>query len=156
MPTSRSNTKEKKVKQAFKLIALIIFVGNFGLWAQQEPPSSVQKPPDNTKVNQRDRDQAEPTADQQKENKSDRELARQVRRALVKDKSLSTYAHNIKVIAQNGIVTLRGPVHSDQEKQAVEAKAAEAVGGAEKIKSEIDVSNKQASKKPPAAKTDNQ
>ena len=93
-------------------------------------------------MNQRDRNQNEPTADQQKENSSDRVLAQQVRRALVKDKSLSTYAHNIKVIAQNGIVTLKGPVHSDQEKQAIESKAAEAAGGADKIKSEIDVVNK--------------
>lgn len=96
---------------------------------------------DNTKINQRDRNQNEPTADQQKENPSDRALAQQVRRAIVKDKSLSTYAHNIKVIAQNGVVILKGPVHSDQEKQAIEAKAAEAAGGADKIKSEIDVSN---------------
>ena len=93
-------------------------------------------------MNQRDRNQNEPTADQQKENSSDRTLAQQVRRALVKDKSLSTYAHNIKVIAQDGVVTLKGPVHSDQEKQAIEAKAAEVAGGADKIKSEIDVSNK--------------
>ena len=99
-------------------------------------------PADNTKTNQRDRSANEPTADQQKENGSDRALAQQVRRALVKDKSLSTYAHNIKVIAQDGVVTLKGPVHSDQEKQAIEAKAAEAAGGADKIKSEIDVSSK--------------
>jgi osmotically-inducible protein OsmY len=105
-------------------------------------------------VNQRDRDKSQPTAEQQKETKSDRELARQVRRSLVKDKSLSTYAHNIKVIARDGMVTLKGPVHSDQEKQAVEAKAAEAAGGSDKIKSEIEVGDQQASKskKPSAGK----
>jgi hyperosmotically inducible periplasmic protein len=113
------------------------------VWAQQEQPATgSQTPADNTKVNQRDRNQNEPTADQQKENSSDRALAQQVRRALVKDKSLSTYAHNIKVIAQDGVVTLKGPVHSDQEKQAIEAKAAEIAGGADKIKSEIDVASK--------------
>ena len=145
------------VKHVFKLIAFIILLGNFGLmWAQQAPPAGAQMPADNTKVNQRDRDKAEPTADQQKENKSDRELAREVRRALVKDKSLSTYAHNVKVIAQNGVITLKGPVRSDQEKQAVEAKAAEAAGGADKVKSEIEVSSKQAGEKPSAIKTDQQ
>jgi len=56
------------------------------------------------------RSQNEPTADQQKENQSDRELTAKVRQALVKDKSLSTYAHNVKIIAQDGIVTLKGPV----------------------------------------------
>ena len=131
------------MKQFLRFLTLIIFVSAMGMvWAQQEPATSGQQPSDNTKINQRDRNQSEPTADQQKENGSDRALAQQVRRALVKDKSLSTYAHNIKVIAQNGVVTLKGPVHSDQEKQAIEAKAAEAAGGPDKIKSEIDVSNK--------------
>ncbi len=130
------------MKQFLRFLALIMSVSAMGMvWAQQEPATTGQ-PPDNTKVNQRDRNQTEPTADQQKENSSDRVLAKQVRRALVKDKSLSTYAHNIKVIAENGVVTLKGPVHSDQEKQAIEAKAAEAAGGADKIKSEIDVANK--------------
>jgi osmotically-inducible protein OsmY len=113
------------------------------IWAQQEQPATgSQTPADNTKTNQRDRNQNEPTADQQKENGSDRALAQQVRRALVKDKSLSTYAHNIKVIAQDGVVTLKGPVHSDQERQAIEAKAAQVAGGTDKVKSEIDITNK--------------
>ena len=131
------------MKQSLRFLTLIICLGAMGLvWAQQEPATSGQQPADNTKINQRDRNQNEPTADQQKENGSDRVLAQQVRRALVKDKALSTYAHNIKVIAQDGVVTLKGPVHSEQEKQAIEAKAAEAAGGPDKIKSEIDVSNK--------------
>lgn len=137
------------VKRALNVIALLCVLSSFGLVsAQQDQSGAAQVPPDNTKVNQRDRDKAEPTADQQKENQSDRELARQVRRALVKDKSLSTYAHNVKVIAQNGVVTLKGAVRSDQEKQAVEAKAAEAAGGADKIKSEINVSNQEDGEKP--------
>lgn len=131
------------MKQSLRFLTLIICTSAMGMvWAQQEPATSGQQPADNTKINQRDRNQNEPTADQQKENGSDRVLAQQVRRALVKDKSLSSYAHNIKVIAQNGVVTLKGPVHSEQEKQAIEAKAAEAVGGPDKIKSEIDVINK--------------
>jgi hyperosmotically inducible periplasmic protein len=135
--------EEIPVKQLLRLLTLIISVSATGVvWAQQEPATSGQQSADNTKINQRDRNQNEPTADQQKENDSDRLLAQQVRRGLVKDKSLSTYAHNIKVIAQNGVVTLKGPVHSDQEKQAIEAKAAEAAGGPDKIKSEIDVVNK--------------
>jgi hyperosmotically inducible periplasmic protein len=124
------------------------------LWAQQDQPADAQAPADNTKVNQRDREKTEPTADQQKENNSDRELARQVRRALVKDKSLSTHAHNIKVIARDGVVTLKGPVRSDEEKQAVEAKAAEAAGGTDKIKSEVEVSAKKIDEKPSANKSD--
>lgn len=101
--------------------------------AQDQPAK-----PDNTKVNKRDRSKHEPTADQQKENKSDREIAREIRHAIVSDKSLSTYAHNIKVIAQNGSVTLKGPVHSEEEKKAIEAKATE-VAGQRTVKNEISV-----------------
>ena len=143
------------MKRVFRLITLLIVLGSLGiLWAQQDQPADAQAPADNTKVNQRDREKTEPTADQQKENKSDRELARQVRRALVKDKSLSTYAHNVRVIARDGVVTLKGPVRSDEEKQAVEAKAAEAAGGSDKIKSQIEVSAKTADEKPSANKSD--
>ena len=129
------------MKTKLLLLQFVVF-GVLGLaWAQQDSATPSQAPPDNTKVNQRDRNKSEPTADQQKENKSDRELARQVRRALVQDKTLSTYAHNVKVVAQNGMVTLKGPVHSDQEKQAVEAKAAE-IAGADKITNQIEVKSK--------------
>ena len=98
--------------------------------------------PDNTKVNQRDQNQAAPTADQQKANKADQETTRQIRRAVVQDKSLSTYAHNVKIISQNGMVTLKGPVRSDQEKSAIEAKAAEIVGK-NNVTSELEVKPKQ-------------
>jgi hyperosmotically inducible periplasmic protein len=94
--------------------------------------------PDNTRVNQADRAPGAVTADQQKNNKTDKETTRQIRKALVGDKSLSTYAHNVKVISQNGTVTLKGPVKTDDEKKAVESKAAE-VAGASNIKSEITV-----------------
>lgn len=91
--------------------------------------SSAQTPAaDNTKVNKRDRSKAEPTADQAKEGRSDRETMREIRKAVVDDKSLSTYAHNVKIIAQDGKVTLKGPVHSEEEKKAIEAKAIEVAG----------------------------
>ena len=90
--------------------------------------SEAQAPADNTKVNKRDRAKGEATADQQKENSSDREITQKIRRALMDDKTLSTYAHNVKVIAQDGQVTLKGPVRTEEEKQAVEAKATEVAG----------------------------
>ena len=96
---------------------------------------------DNTKVNQRDRNKSEPTADQQKETPADRQLTQQIRKAIVKDKSLSTYGHNVKIITQNGMVTLKGPVKSEEEKQAIETKAAE-IAGADKVTSEIQVASK--------------
>lgn len=93
---------------------------------------------DNTKVNKRDRSKAEPTADQQKEGTSDRDLTKKIRQALMDDKSLSTYAHNIKIVTQNGKVTLKGPVHTEDEKKAIEAKAAE-IAGAGNVTNDISV-----------------
>lgn len=107
-----------------------------GVASSSLPAQTAQ--PDNTKVNKRDRAKEAPTADQQKENKSDRELTRDIRKAVVADKSLSTYAHNVKIIAQNGTVTLKGPVHTEEEKKAIVAKATEVVG-ASNVKDEITV-----------------
>jgi hyperosmotically inducible periplasmic protein len=116
------------------LLSSLLSVGS--LSAQQSPA-----PADNTTVNQRDRNSNEPTADQQKNNLSDRDITQQIRRAIIKDKSLSTYAHNVKVITQNGQVTLKGPVRSDEEKRAIEAKATE-IAGENKVTSELDIKPK--------------
>jgi hyperosmotically inducible periplasmic protein len=105
-------------------------------FAQQ--PATQSDTSDNTKVNKRDRTTSEPTADQGKNNTSDRERMRQIRRAIVADKSLSTYAHNIKIISQGGKVTLKGPVHTEEEKKAIEAKATE-IAGAGNVTDEITV-----------------
>lgn len=98
--------------------------------------------PDDTKINQRDRNSNEATADQQKMNPGDRETTKQIRQAIVKDKTLSTYGHNIKIVTQNGMVTLKGPVRSQEEKKAIEAKAAE-IAGPDKVTNELDVKPKQ-------------
>jgi hyperosmotically inducible protein len=116
-------------------------LGGTLVMAQQPASQDPAAPADNTKVNQRDRNPSEPTADQQKDNRSDLEITQQIRQAIMKDKSLSTYAHNVKIITQNGQVTLKGPVRSDEEKQAVEAKAAE-VAGADKVTSDLDIKPK--------------
>ena len=71
-----------------------------------------------------------PTAGQQKETKADRDLAKTIRKSVVADKSLSTYAHNVKIIVQDGAVTLKGPVRSEDEKRAVEAKVKESAPSA--------------------------
>ena len=82
--------------------------------------------------------QPQPTADQSKNKKSDVKLAAQIRREIVHDKSLSTYAHNVKIVAQDGKVTLRGPVKDDAEKTAIEQKAT-AIAGAGNVTNELTV-----------------
>jgi hyperosmotically inducible periplasmic protein len=85
---------------------------------------------DNSATNKSDRKAGAVTADQQKNNQSDLETSRQIRRAIMADKSLSTYAHNIKIVTQQGKVTLRGPVRTEAEKETVQAKATEVAGAA--------------------------
>ena len=87
--------------------------------------ASQHAAPDNSKQN---RDEAGPTADQDKMSRSDRTLTQIIRKALHRDRSLSHEAHNIKIFMQNGKVMLRGPVRSEDEKSNVEGKAASAVG----------------------------
>jgi osmotically-inducible protein OsmY len=102
---------------------------------------SQQPAPDNTKMNKGDANSSQTTADQQKENQSDRQITQQIRKSLMNDKALSTYAHNIKIVAQNGTVTLKGPVRSEDEKQAIEQKAAEVVGK-DKVTNDLSVKPK--------------
>jgi len=108
--------------------------------------AGAQTSADNTKVNKRDRAKGAATADQQKENASDREITQKIRRALMEDKTLSTYAHNVKVIAQHGQVTLKGPVRTEDEKRTVEAKATE-VAGAGRVTNQISIAPSKDSKK---------
>jgi len=56
----------------------------------------------------------------------------------VKDKSLSTYAHNIKIITQDGKVTLKGPVRSEEEKASIESKAV-AIAGQNNVTNQLEV-----------------
>jgi hyperosmotically inducible protein len=111
------------------------------LVAQQATNQDAPASADNTKTNQRDQNPNEATADQQKDNRSDRDITQQIRRAIMNDKSLSTYAHNVKIITQDGQVTLKGPVRSEDEKKAVEAKATE-IAGENKVSNELDIKAK--------------
>ena len=96
---------------------------------------SQQTAPDNTKKN---KDQTSPTADQQKINPADRAITQKIRKAVHGDTSLSTYAHNIKIITQDGKVTLRGPVRSENEKNNLQAKAV-TVAGQENVTNQLEI-----------------
>jgi osmotically-inducible protein OsmY len=106
------------------------------VYAQSTDP---QTKPENTALNKRDQSPNEATADQQKMNAADRALTAKIRRAVVADKSLSTYAHNVKIISQNGTVTLKGPVRSDDEAKSIRAKATDGAGSPDKIVNQMSV-----------------
>ena len=94
-----------------------------------------QSAPDNTAKN---KNQTSPTADQQKSNPTDRAMTQKIRKAIIADKSLSTYAHNVKIVSQEGQVTLRGPVRSEDEKSSVYAKAV-TVAGPDHVTNQLEV-----------------
>jgi hyperosmotically inducible protein len=129
-------------------LPLVTIWSSCALLLLASPTAAQQSRPDNTKVNAGDHAQSQPTADQQKNNRSDLDLTRRIRRALVADKSLSTSAHNVKIITQNGKVTLRGPVRTDQEKATIQAKAVEVAGAPNVINEVSIVPAKPTTKKP--------
>ena len=102
--------------------------------APQAFAQTAQTAPDNSNQN---KNHAE-TADNQANAKSDRLTTQKIRKAIMADKSLSTYAHNVKILTVDGAVTLKGPVQSEDEKQKVASEAASVVS-ADKITNELTV-----------------
>jgi len=125
------------MSQRLLTFASLVVLGAGGLTLGQSAAQDPAPAGDNSGAN-KDRGK---TADQQKENQADREITRQIRKSLMADKSLSTYAHNVKIITTNGMVTLRGPVRSDDEKSSIESKA-KTVAGVNDVKNELTVVTK--------------
>jgi osmotically-inducible protein OsmY len=107
----------------------------------QSAVAQTAPPADNTKSNQTDPSNKEVTADDQKENATDRGIVSRIRKSLMAEKNLSTYAHNVKIVAVDGHVTLNGVVRSDEEKRKV-ASLAEEVAGKENVVNDLKVSPK--------------
>jgi hyperosmotically inducible periplasmic protein len=122
-----------KFVRLFGLLTLCLFASSLPSLAAK-PQSSSQTAPDNSDQNKNQHG----TADNQSNATSDRQLTARIRKALISDKSLSTYAHNIKIITVNGSVTLKGPVKSEDEKQKVITDATSVVS-ADKITSQLTV-----------------
>jgi hyperosmotically inducible protein len=116
-----------RYSRAVHFLTLVAVAGGLTVFAAGQQP-------DNTKVNKNET----PTADQAKNNAPDRDVMQKIRQAVMDDKSLSTYAHNVKIIAKSGKVTLKGPVRSEEEKKSVAAKAEE-VAGAGNVINELTV-----------------
>jgi hyperosmotically inducible periplasmic protein len=109
------------------------------VFAQDAAPAPVKSTAaDNTRVNVRDKEHDTLTPMDQPNNAEDIKVAAAVRRSLTKDDSLSTMAHNIKLVAAGGVVTLRGPVASEAEKSKVEQLAA-ASPGVSSVQNHLDI-----------------
>jgi hyperosmotically inducible periplasmic protein len=124
------------LKQCVLTLALSLsLLGLASVTMAQNPTPAA---PDNSGVNVRDRNPEAMTAGQQSNAKGDVELTRRIRRAVVKDNSLSMMAHNVKIISANGSVILRGPVKTEEEKAAI-ARKAQAIAGADKVDNQLEV-----------------
>jgi hyperosmotically inducible protein len=104
------------------------------------PQSSAAVEPDNSGRNVRDRNEAAKTPADQSENEADRTITQNIRKALTDDDSLSTNAKNVKIITNDGTVTLRGPVKSEKEKADIEAKAKQ-VAGVKSVDNQLEVAS---------------
>lgn len=95
---------------------------------------------DNTDVNERDRSRSAVTPMDQGESEADRTITQQIRQAVMRDKSLSFNAKNVKIITLNHQVTLRGPVKSAAERTAIES-AAKQVAGVSSVENQLEIAN---------------
>lgn len=121
------------MRTAGKLLNWVLALSCASALATEKPPDAAKAVPasqgitsprvDNTSINERDKGGATKTPQDQTNQAHDRELLAAVRRAIVGDKSLSTMAHNVKVLVEGGAVTLRGPVKNGDEKAKVESLA---------------------------------
>ena len=129
-----------KFVKSFSALGATLFLGASLLAGV--PQSGQQPAPDNTKNNQGDASQGAMTSDQQKMNPADRNTTRQIRKSIMADQALSSYAHNIKIITRDGKVTLKGPVRTEEDKASIEAKAV-AVAGADNVTNKLEIAPKQ-------------
>lgn len=127
----------RKVALASWAVAASLCIGLSSVSAQDTTPSPATSA-SNTGVNQRDRDSHNATPMDQPNDKADIDLVAHVRKAIMKDGSLSTNAHNVKIVAASGVVTLRGPVRNDTERSKVEALAS-GVDGVQRVDNQLDI-----------------
>ena len=122
------------------LLSTVLIVGCSKNRSEDKQVSQTAVEPDNSGRNVRDRDDQNKTTGDQSENEADRTITQNIRRAVTADDSLSTNAKNVKIITNNGTVTLRGPVKSEKEKAEIEAKAKQ-VAGVKRVDNQLEIAS---------------
>jgi len=130
----------KHIPVFFLLAGLAIIGCNKDRAQSNQGSQSAAVEPDNTGRNVRDRNEATKTPGDQSENEADRTITQNIRKAITGDDSLSTNAKNVKIITNDGTVTLRGPVKSEKEKADIEAKAKQ-VAGVKNVDNQLEVAS---------------
>lgn len=129
-------------KTALLLAMTLVTLGGSAGLAQADsdknPTPAAQVAPDNTGRNVRDRGGDTLTPADQSERAADVDLTQRIRKAVTADDSLSTTAKNVKIITVNGVVTLRGPVKSEQEREKIAA-TAQQIAGVKQVDNQLEV-----------------
>jgi len=120
----------------------VLIVGSLALalTAASSVARAENYPADNTGKNVRDRSGNTMTAGDQSEDTGDVKITQQIRKAVVSDDSLSTDAHNVKIITTGGVVTLRGPVANAAEKAKITA-TAQKIAGVKHVNNQLEVAS---------------
>ena len=121
-----------------KLAVVMLLVG--GLAVSVASVRAESYPADNSGKNVRDRKDAAVTSGDQSNSQSDLKITQEIRQAVIADKDLSMNAHNVKIITSNGVVTLRGPVKSSEEKAKIGTKAKQ-VAGVTQVHNQIEIAS---------------
>ena len=120
------------------LLSMALIIGCSKNRSEDKQVSQNAAEPDNSGRNVRDRNDQNKTSGDQSENEADRTITQNVRQAVTSDDSLSTNAKNVKIVTNDGIVTLRGPVKSENEKAQIESKAKQ-VAGVKRVDNQLEV-----------------
>lgn len=132
-------SKKWSISKAQIFSVLLVTMGLVTIQAQITPSDNSKVEADNTAVNKRDRQNKKLTADDQaKASRADEEITRRIREELTRNDELSSYAQNVKIITMSGVVTLRGPVKTQQERDWI-VNAAQKVSGVRTIQNELEV-----------------
>lgn len=123
------------MKQLITISALAFVMGSTAFAAN---PSPGTVPADNTGKNARDTDRSITPLDQSKGTKADVEITRKIRDQITSTDGISTNGKNVKIITLSGVVTLRGPVESQSEKDAI-AKVAMQTAGVTRVDNALEV-----------------
>lgn len=130
------------ISKAQIMAVALVTLGLVTIQAQITPSDTSKLEADNTGQNKRDRQAKKLTADDQaKASRADEEITRRIREELTRNNELSSYAQNVKIITMGGIVTLRGPVKTQQERDWI-VNAAQKVSGVRTIQNELEVNKK--------------
>jgi osmotically-inducible protein OsmY len=122
------------------MLSMALIIGCSKNRSEDKQVSQNAVEPDNSGRNVRDRNDQNKTSGDQSENEGDRTITQNIRQAVTSDDSLSTNAKNVKIVTNDGIVTLRGPVKSENEKAQIESKAKE-VAGVKRVDNQLEVAS---------------